>query len=91
MERTSFRCFPSQPRTNKRNEFPCYDTWLKFYERSTHREKETSMDLNSRVELLERRCRRLTVALFAVVTIAIAGAFVNANQATTQPTVRRAT
>ena len=46
------------------------------------------MDLNARVELLERRCRRLTLALFAIVTIAVTAAFVNANQATTQPTVR---
>lgn len=48
------------------------------------------MDLQTRVQLLERRCRRLTLALFAIVAIAFAAAFVNANQATTQPTVRTA-
>lgn len=46
------------------------------------------MDLNSRIELLERRCRQLALSLFAIVTIAIGGAFVNSNQVTTQPTVR---
>jgi hypothetical protein len=46
------------------------------------------MDLQARVERLERRSRRLTATLFAIVTIAIAGAFVNSNQVTTQPTLR---
>ena len=46
------------------------------------------MDLQTRVELLERRCRQLTVTLCAIVAIATTAAFVNAKQATTQPTVR---
>jgi hypothetical protein len=50
--------------------------------------EKASMELQTRVEQLERRCRRLTMALFAIVTIPITVAFVKANQATTQPIVR---
>jgi hypothetical protein len=57
-------------------------------DRSTHREKETFMDICARVDVLERRCRRLTLALFAMLAVAIAAAIVSANQVTTQPTIR---
>jgi hypothetical protein len=46
------------------------------------------MDLEARVELLERRCRRMFLAIFAMAAVAMTAAFVRPNQATTQPIIR---